>query len=114
MSETINRRENERRAILIVGGTGNVGRHVVPALLEKGERVRVLTRDPERARGLLGAGAEIVPGDLSEPSSVRPALEGVERVYLATNGGDQALMEFNLALSELARVTGWEAAAPPG
>lgn len=58
--------------------------------------MRVLTRDPERARSLLGAGAEIVPGDLSEPSSVRPALEGVERVYLATNGGDQALMEFNL------------------
>jgi len=82
--------------ILIVRGTGNVGRHVVAALVERGESVRVLTRDPERARALLGAGAEVVAGDLTDPSSLGPALQGVETVYLATNRGDQALMESTL------------------
>lgn len=83
--------------ILIVGGTGNVGRHVVSALVEKGERVRVLTRDPERARGIVGEGAQIVEGDLTDPSSLSAALRGVKKAYLATNGGDQVLMESNFA-----------------
>ncbi len=81
--------------ILIIGGTGNVGRHVVAALLGRGEPVRALTRDPARARGLLGPEVEIVAGDLTDPSSLGPALRGVARVYLATNGGDQVLMESN-------------------
>jgi len=81
--------------ILIIGGTGNVGRHVVAALLRRGEPVRALTRDLAQARTLLGEGAEIVAGDLTDPSSLGRALRGVERAYLATNGGDQVLMETN-------------------
>ena len=57
--------------------------------------MRVLTRDPESARGLLGEGAEIVGGDLTDPRSLAPALVGVEKAYLATSHGDQALMESN-------------------
>lgn len=87
--------ERGKKMILIVGGTGNIGRHVVPALVERGEQVRVLSRDPENARGLLGEGVEIVEGDLMDPSSLAPALAGVEKAYLATNNDDQALMESN-------------------
>lgn len=90
--------------ILIAGGTGNIGRHVVSALVERGEQVRVLTRDPDAAQQILIDGAQIVRGDLTDPASLSPAFEGVDRAYLATNGGDQVLMESNFI--EAARDTG--------
>ncbi|GAA1191672.1 uncharacterized protein YbjT (DUF2867 family) [Kitasatospora gansuensis] len=66
--------------ILVTGATGNVGRHVVRLLAEQGIATRVLARDPEKAAGL-GA-AEVVLGDLAEPGTLGPALEGVDAVYL--------------------------------
>ncbi|WP_214415293.1 NAD(P)H-binding protein [Sphaerisporangium fuscum] len=66
--------------ILVTGATGNVGRHVVGGLLGAGRPVRALTRDPGRAG--LPAGAEVLRGDLSEPETLPPALEGAEAVFL--------------------------------
>ncbi|OSC70402.1 hydroxylase, partial [Streptomyces sp. BF-3] len=51
--------------ILVTGATGTVGRRVVEQLLERGEQVRALTRDPERAE--FPAGVEVVGGDLTDP-----------------------------------------------
>ena len=83
--------------ILVTGGTGRVGRHVVAGLLERGMAVRVLTRDPERARDLLGDGAEMVKGDFTQPATLAPAVAGVERVYLVTPGApDQVQQERNV------------------
>ncbi|MEV4599734.1 NAD(P)H-binding protein [Amycolatopsis sp. NPDC049253] len=67
--------------ILVTGATGNVGRLVVDELLARGAAVRALTKDPEQAA--LPAGAEVVVGSLARPSTLPPALEGVEEVYLA-------------------------------
>jgi nucleoside-diphosphate-sugar epimerase len=47
--------------ILVTGGTGNVGRHVVDQLRASGARFRVMTRDPGAARLL--AEIEVVRGD---------------------------------------------------
>ncbi|WP_405149944.1 NAD(P)H-binding protein [Sphaerisporangium sp. NBC_01403] len=66
--------------ILVTGGTGNVGRHVVSQLLERGAGVRVLSRDPASAR--VPAGAEIAGGDLADPTTLDAALDGVESVFL--------------------------------
>ncbi|MEU0518183.1 NAD(P)H-binding protein [Streptosporangium sp. NPDC006007] len=66
--------------ILVTGATGNVGRLVVRRLAEAGEDVRVLTRAPETAS--FPEGVQVVQGDLTRPETVRPALEGVERMYL--------------------------------
>lgn len=83
--------------ILVTGGTGRVGRHVVAGLLERGMTVRVLTRDPERARDLLGDGAELVKGDFTKPATLAQAVAGVERVYLVTPGApDQVEQERNV------------------
>jgi uncharacterized protein YbjT (DUF2867 family) len=83
--------------ILVTGGTGRVGRHVVAGLLERGMAVRVLTRDPERARELLGDDIELVKGDFTQPATLAPAVAGVERVYLVTPGApDQVEQERNV------------------
>lgn len=71
---------NTTDKILVIGATGNIGRHLVPLLDEAGVPVRALTRDPSRA-GLPG-GVEAVRGDLTDPESVEKALHGVSSVFL--------------------------------
>ncbi|TYB44175.1 NAD(P)H-binding protein [Actinomadura chibensis] len=66
--------------ILVTGGTGNVGGHVVRQLVEAGEKVRVLTRDP--GAHSFPDGVEVVPGDLRRPETLRAALSGAPRVFL--------------------------------
>ena len=66
--------------ILVTGATGNVGRLVVDQLIKAGASVRALTRDPSTAA--LPAGAEVAAGDLTRPSSLAEALDGVDRMYL--------------------------------
>ncbi|MFI6501113.1 NAD(P)H-binding protein [Nonomuraea typhae] len=62
--------------ILVTGATGTVGRIVVDRLLEAGQHVRALTRNPATAG--LPAAAEMVTGDLAGAAA---ALDGVDRVY---------------------------------
>lgn len=66
--------------VLVTGATGNVGRLVTRGLVEAGVAVRALTRDP--ARAVLPDGVEVVAGDLTKPDTLRPALAGVDRLYL--------------------------------
>ena len=51
------------RSVPVLGGTGHYGRHIVGALLRLGADVRVLTRNEERARKLLGQAIDVVEGD---------------------------------------------------
>lgn len=74
--------------ILVTGATGNVGRNVVPGLLDAGAEVRALVRDPARAE--LPAGAEVVQGDLSRPETLAAALDGVGTVFLVWPFGTAA------------------------
>jgi uncharacterized protein YbjT (DUF2867 family) len=66
--------------ILVIGGTGNVGRHVVSQLSAAGERFRVMTRNPDAAR--VPPQAEVIRGDLSFPESLDPCMEDVHAVFL--------------------------------
>ena len=68
--------------ILVTGATGNVGRLVVDELLALGAtEVRALTVSPEKAG--LPDGVEVVRGFIGRPQTLGPALEGVDRMYLA-------------------------------
>jgi uncharacterized protein YbjT (DUF2867 family) len=66
--------------ILATTATAPVGRSIVEQLLEPGQKVRALTRDPGEAD--LVAGAQVVAGDLSDAESLRAAMEGVSAVFL--------------------------------
>jgi len=63
--------------ILVTGGTGFVGGHVVHALRARDVKVRVLVRDPKRARRLSAWGAELVVGDIADLTVLRAACVGV-------------------------------------
>lgn len=60
--------------ILVTGGTGLVGRALIPKLTARGDAVVVVSRDAERAARVLPRGVEIAAGDPSEPG---PWLEEV-------------------------------------
>jgi uncharacterized protein YbjT (DUF2867 family) len=66
--------------ILVIGGTGFVGPHVVHALRAEGRPVRVLARRPERQERLRAWGCEVVKGDVTDPESLRGAVAECEAV----------------------------------
>ena len=69
-------------AILVLGATGNVGPHVVSSLTALGVTPRVLVRDADRARTLLGDDVEVIAGDVTEPGVLAAAIDGVDSVFL--------------------------------
>lgn len=71
--------------ILVVGGTGSLGRAATKLLLEHGKPTRVLSRTPDTAADLLHPGAEIVAGDLTDPASLRRACTGISTVFMAAH-----------------------------
>ncbi len=70
--------------ILVLGATGKVGRALIPALLDAGAAVRALTRDP--AKAAIDPRAEIVRGDLDDTAALPRLLDGVDRVFVLTQG----------------------------
>ncbi len=72
--------------IVVAGGAGTLGTRLVPRLAGAGLTVRVLTRDPDRAWHLAGAGVEVVRGDVRDPADVGRALGGAGTVISAVHG----------------------------
>lgn len=73
-------------AVLVTGGAGFVGSHLVDTLLECGERVSVLDNldplaHPNGRPDHLDPDAELIAGDLRDRRAVERALEGVEYVF---------------------------------
>jgi len=66
--------------VFVTGGSGFIGRHVVQGLGKRGYRVRVLARRPPEG---LDSSAEVILGDLTQPESFAPALQGVAAVIHA-------------------------------
>ncbi len=67
--------------VLVTGGTGFVGCHVVGRLLRRGARVRCLVRKASRTANLDGLPVELVAGDLRDPASLAAAVSGCRHVY---------------------------------
>lgn len=76
--------------VLVAGATGRTGRHVVTELLEKGHKVRVLTRSEASAREAFGDAVQVVEGDVRDPESLVPAVEGVRYIVSAIGSSGRA------------------------
>jgi nucleoside-diphosphate-sugar epimerase len=72
--------------VLVTGGTGFAGGHLVNRLILDGFEVRVITRNPKKAEKLKDKGVEIVIGNITDKDAVKKAVKGVKKVYhLAAN-----------------------------
>jgi uncharacterized protein YbjT (DUF2867 family) len=73
------------KPILVIGATGNVGRHVVTQLAATGAQVRAMVRNPDTAR--LPPHVEVMRGDLTVPETLDGCLDGIDAVFLVWVAG---------------------------
>ena len=83
--------------IFVTGATGQTGANVCEQLIERGDKVRALVRNPDDAVALSEIGVEVVKGDVSDPDDVLRAADGAEAtIHCAAllGGASQNLDDF--------------------
>ncbi|HLI63618.1 MAG TPA: NAD-dependent epimerase/dehydratase family protein [Terriglobales bacterium] len=67
--------------MLVTGGGGFIGSHLVRALLERGLKVRVIDNFATGKRENVNSGAEVIEADIRDLDAIRPAFKGIDCVY---------------------------------
>ena len=67
--------------VLVTGATGFTGGHLARTLAARGDTVRALVRDVNRAADLAAAGIDLVAGDLRDASAIRRATQAIDVIY---------------------------------
>ncbi len=83
--------------ILVLGGTGMLGAPVAGRLQADGFEVRLMVRDPKKARGLFGDNFEIMAGDVADLNCLEEALAGCQGVHITIGGPADQLSAENVA-----------------
>ena len=66
--------------VLVIGGTGTLGRQIAKTAIDAGHQVRCMVRTPRKASFLQEWGCEMVQGDLLDPETIDYALQGIDSV----------------------------------
>ncbi len=66
---------------VITGATGNTGSIIASALLEAGQKVRIIARDAEKAKDLTDKGAKLFQGSTNDVDFLKKAFDGATSVY---------------------------------
>ena len=67
--------------VLVTGGAGFLGQHLLRELVADGAQVRAISRRPETDAAISALGAQAVRGDVTELESLRAAMVGVDAVF---------------------------------
>ena len=67
--------------VLITGATGLLGSHLIKELQERGAHIRALVLPVENAARLTAQGVEVVRGDITDASSLRPAVQDIDLIF---------------------------------
>lgn len=73
--------QSEPRLVLVTGGAGFIGSHLVDALVAAGLRVRTIDNFATGRREGVNRAAEVVEADIRDASSIATAFEGVDTVF---------------------------------
>jgi len=71
------------KIFLIAGATGKTGQIIVNKLIERGLKPRILVRDKDLAENLFGEKVDLYVGDVRQPETLMPAMDGVDIVISA-------------------------------
>ncbi len=84
--------------VLITGATGLLGGHLLQELQQRGEQIRVLVLPVENAEKLIAQGVEVVRGDVTDASTLAPAVRDIEIIFHLAGmmGVDRPLADYRL------------------
>ena len=95
--------------ILITGASGQFGKATINSLLKKGinaNYIKALARDPAKAEDIKQQGIDIVIGDYNDPSSLRNAMKGVEKLLLVSGNDLPKRLEQHKNVIDAAKESG--------
>jgi uncharacterized protein YbjT (DUF2867 family) len=105
-----NKNMTQKLTVVVTGSTGKQGGAVARGLLERGHKVRAVTRDPNtsQAKLLANAGATLVAASLEDTAAVMKALEGATSLFAMTtpSGGTDAEIRQGIAAADAAKAVG--------
>ena len=100
----------QKLTVVVTGSTGKQGGAVARGLLDRGHKVRALTRDPNssQAKLLATAGATLVAASLEDTAAITKALEGATSLFAMTTpfGGTDAETRQGVAAADAAKAAG--------
>jgi len=100
----------QKLTVVVTGSTGKQGGAVARGLLERGHKVRAVTRDPNssQAQSLANVGATLIAASLEDTAAITKALEGATSLFAMTvpSGGTDAETRQGIAAADAAKAAG--------